>query len=237
MTKKPKETLWKTLRKQILVALRNTDGFSLIEMAIVLLIVGIVAGGILKGQEMIEQAKLQATIQQVEQLKLAVTNFQGQFNALPGAFSQAKERLNDSLVNGAGRGYVQGSGLEGEALHFWAHLERSGFANILTPARGQPALGNGLLEAKVGGGFTVAYNVFQEGKHWFVLGNISGNRGDLALLTPKQAYYFDQKLSNGSNKGVVRAKDGSNSAGKCLKNGTYDLSQKEPACVVYFQFS
>ena len=59
-------------------------GFTLVELSIVLVIVGLLISGILVGQSMIATARLQSAIRQLQQYDAAVTNFQTQYNQLPG---------------------------------------------------------------------------------------------------------------------------------------------------------
>src|ERR1700689_1860224 len=60
------------------------SGFTLIELSIVLVIIGLIVGGILVGQDLIKAAEVRAQISQVEKYKSAVNTFMVKFDALPG---------------------------------------------------------------------------------------------------------------------------------------------------------
>ncbi|MGL5719287.1 MAG: type II secretion system protein, partial [Alphaproteobacteria bacterium] len=60
------------------------EGFSLIELAIALVVIGLILGGIFKGQELIERGRLQKTISQIADYQLALTTFVEQYEAIPG---------------------------------------------------------------------------------------------------------------------------------------------------------
>jgi prepilin-type N-terminal cleavage/methylation domain-containing protein len=59
-------------------------GFTLVELSIVLVIIGLLIGGVLKGQSMIENAKVKRIISDTDGLVSAVYAYQDKFNALPG---------------------------------------------------------------------------------------------------------------------------------------------------------
>ena len=59
-------------------------GFTLVELSIVLVIIGLLIGGILVGQSLIESAKTTATLQQLSQFDIAVSNFSTKYKQLPG---------------------------------------------------------------------------------------------------------------------------------------------------------
>ena len=63
-------------------------GFTLIEMSIVLVIIGLIIGGILKGQELIESARIKNVINQIDIVRTATNAFQDRFNSLPGDYNQ-----------------------------------------------------------------------------------------------------------------------------------------------------
>jgi prepilin-type N-terminal cleavage/methylation domain-containing protein len=65
-------------------------GFTLLELSIVLVIIGLVVGGLLAGREMIEQAKIRSLMSEIDQIKSAATTFQTKYGELPGAFTQAE---------------------------------------------------------------------------------------------------------------------------------------------------
>ena len=76
-------------------------GFTLIEMSIVLVIIGLIIGGILKGQELIESARIKNVINQIDIIRTASVAFQDRFNSLPGDYNQA-------IVSGAPTGNQDG---------------------------------------------------------------------------------------------------------------------------------
>jgi prepilin-type N-terminal cleavage/methylation domain-containing protein len=68
---------------------KNYSGFTLVELSIVLLIIGLIIGGITAGSSLIQQANLKKIINEQNNLRSAINNFKIQFNALPGDFSSA----------------------------------------------------------------------------------------------------------------------------------------------------
>ena len=223
--------------------LKKLPGYSLVELAIALVVIGLILGGILKGQELIENARLKAVLSQINEIQLAYTTFRDKFDALPGDFEEASLRIDPSLLNGNGNNSIEGAGLskDSEALAFWSHLS----AAHLYPDPGIPSasgaaqFGQGAPASKIGGGFTVETdpNGTDLKGLWLILGNAQGTHGNGALLTPEQAYILDKKGDDGNPlHGRIQAREGVGTPkGKCIKNGTYNTDTKEPACVLYFQ--
>jgi prepilin-type N-terminal cleavage/methylation domain-containing protein len=102
--------------------LRSRSGFTLIELAIVMIIIGLLLGGILKGQAMIKNAKIKNTINMAQGLEAAVYSYQDRYNALPGDDSHASEHLVGA-TNGDGNGRIQGS----ERYELFQDLALAGF--------------------------------------------------------------------------------------------------------------
>jgi len=69
------------------------SGFTLVELAIVLTIIGLLVGGILKGQELILNSRVTATIGQVKAVQAAVTTFEDIYHAVPGDLSDGSSRI------------------------------------------------------------------------------------------------------------------------------------------------
>jgi hypothetical protein len=65
------------------------EGFTLVEIAIVLVVIGLVVGGILVGRDLIRAAELRSVISDVEKFKTAVNTFRLKFNAIPGDMPDA----------------------------------------------------------------------------------------------------------------------------------------------------
>lgn len=68
---------------------KHKKGFTLIELSIVLVIIGLIVGGVLVGQDLIKAAQVRAQVTQIEQYNTAVNTFRNKYNALPGDMSQA----------------------------------------------------------------------------------------------------------------------------------------------------
>ena len=106
------------------------NGFTLVEIAIVLVIIGLLLGGILKGQEMITQAKIKNVIADMSGVSAAMYGYQDRYRALPGDDKLAN-RWGLAVPATAGDGVIQGAYVPAAATDetalFWDHLRRAGF--------------------------------------------------------------------------------------------------------------
>src|ERR1035437_8858750 len=82
-------------------------GFTLVEIAIVLVIIGLLLGGILKGQEMITQAKIKNVVNDFNGITAAENSYQDHYRALPGDDTGASGRWTIATTfNGDGNGQI-----------------------------------------------------------------------------------------------------------------------------------
>jgi prepilin-type N-terminal cleavage/methylation domain-containing protein len=199
--------------------MRRLSAFTLIEVAIVLVIIGVLSAAVFKGHDVLEAAKIRATAQDFQRYQLAITAYQDQFNALPGDDNQASTRFGADVSNGDGNYRIDVA----EADLVWLHLFKAGFVSQ-----------GGAPSAKVGGVFTVMYNPDAAlPGHWLKLSNPEGR----SLLTPKQAQQLKAKFEEGSLKpteGALRIANGPE--GTCLNDGGY-APTTAPACVAYFKIN
>src|SRR5687767_6913359 len=108
---------------------QGQKGFTLVEIAIVLVIIGLLLGGILKGQEMITQAKIKNTMADFTGISAAYHGYQDRYRAIPGDDTGAGRW--SGATPGNGNGLVLGKYNSGTATDesrlFWDHLRRAGF--------------------------------------------------------------------------------------------------------------
>jgi len=83
---------------------KQNKGFTLVEIAIVLVIIGLLLGGILKGQELINNARVRAISDRSNSLKAAWYAFIDRYQALPGDYVQALQYVPNVAGNGDGDG-------------------------------------------------------------------------------------------------------------------------------------
>jgi len=115
------------------------EGFTLVEIAIVLVIIGLLLGGILKGQEMITQAKIKNVIADFSGISAAYYGYQDRYRAIPGDDPNAATRWSTgtAATAGNGNGVVAGGYNNGgapcgagvESCSWWDHLRRAGFVS------------------------------------------------------------------------------------------------------------
>jgi prepilin-type N-terminal cleavage/methylation domain-containing protein len=102
-------------------------GYTLIEIAIVLVIIGLLLGGILKAYELVVGARVRNLISQQDGIKTAFFAFQERFRAPPGDYAQALATIAGATQNGNGNGRIEDTAVPNESILAWEHLSRGGF--------------------------------------------------------------------------------------------------------------
>jgi prepilin-type N-terminal cleavage/methylation domain-containing protein len=109
---------------------KREQGFTLIEIAIVLVIIGLLLGGVLKGQELITGARVRNLIGQQDGVKAAYFGFLDRYRALPGDYKNALTNIQNTTKNGDGDGQIElTNGTDKENNLVWEHLAKAGFIN------------------------------------------------------------------------------------------------------------
>jgi prepilin-type N-terminal cleavage/methylation domain-containing protein len=190
----------------------GNQGFTLVEIAIVLVIIGLLLGGILKGQEMITQAKIKNVIADFSGVSAAYHGYQDRYRAIPGDDPNAAQRwaVAPAAISGNGNGIVQGTynnacpqvvaAGTAESCLFWDDLRRAGFVSGTGGQQPFNAL-TGLIGVQTGDGAGAATLLNAAGGNGFV-----GLLMCSANLPDKIAIAVDTQMDDGaSNLGTVRA--------------------------------
>ena len=116
--------------------MKKQSGFTLIELAIVLVIIGLLLGGVLKGQELINSAKAKNIATDFKNIQIFIYGYQDKFRAIPGddpnavrnvggvAATTPAGTLNNSQINGAWNSQTATD----ESFLFWQHVRLAGLA-------------------------------------------------------------------------------------------------------------
>lgn len=107
---------------------RHQQGFTLVEMAIVLVIIGLLLGGILKGQELITSARVRNIADQNSGVQAAYYGFIDRYRQVPGDWGKDSAEKSIPGVNHGGNsnGRLDGT-VWVEGLALWEQLSKSGF--------------------------------------------------------------------------------------------------------------
>jgi len=114
------------------------SGFTLIEIVIVLVILGLLMGGVLKGQELITSARVRSLTALMEGAKAAYYGFQDRYRSLPGDYVYADKLLRcpgGTCLRGNGDGVIERSATPSagsepnESMLVWTHLTAAGMLN------------------------------------------------------------------------------------------------------------
>ena len=163
-------------------------GFTLVEIAIVLVIVGLLLGGILKGQEMIVQSKIKNAMADFSGISAAYAGYQDRYRAIPGDDPNSSTRWSGSTAgngNGTVAGLYNSQTETDESRLWWDHLRRAGFvAGIGTHQPGNAL--TGILGVQTG-----------DGKGKTVLGGFSSLIICSANIPDKVAIALDMSMDDG----------------------------------------
>lgn len=237
---------------------KSERGFTLVELAIVMIIIGLLIGGILKGQELIGNARVTATVAQVKGIDAATTTFQDKYDGMPGDLRAANTRLpavcaangTTACPAGGGNGRVDtntpgvANTANGENENYFQHLAAADLISDIRLANG--AVNGGFYPStKIGGGFNAAFspgNVVLPGGagaagayrsgHYLTLTTDAAAAQTSTAITPTQAFRIDNKLDDS----VPTAGSVFSTAGNCLNGTQYNEARDESTCGLYIRF-
>jgi len=187
-------------------------GFTLIEIAIVMVIIGLLLGGVLKGQEMIENGRVRNAVSSLDGVSAAFNSYFDRYRRIPGDDGPNLATLTargGNWVNvtqfGNNNGVIASTAAQtftggGENDNFWQHLRAAGFITGAPNLAGAAALPLNAFSGLTG----ITNDAIMTGPG--ATGALNGNKVCLSRVPGKAAAALDAQLDDGvSNTGSVRA--------------------------------
>lgn len=218
---------------------KKKSAFSLIELSIVLIIIGLLIAGVTGGASLIKSSELRSAMGEARGYAVATSSFYSQFNAYQGDFNIAMS----SATAGDGDGYIEYA--TGEGTQAWPALKAIGaIEETITGlgANADGALGTNLPRSKLGNAGWAFDNVASSYNVVVLTGDpaaatssvngLSSGTGVAATgaLTPTDALAIDAKIDDGiANAGEVRA-----IRGTCFSTTTYTVATTTVECALSF---
>ena len=230
------------MKVTVMSKLNNQKGFTLIEIAIVLVIIGLLLGGVLKGQELINTARVRAMNNTVDGITAAWFSFQDRYRSFPGDYLDAQSMVNlpGAPAGGDGNGLVD---TDNERARVWVHLEAAGYltggytddaATVVADAYACPPTvcpDNGF-----GSGMNLSYGTLAQAGVANTHELISGRGIPVDVIAE-----LDRKVDDGSpSSGAMRlGKSGTGwdaaAEGLCITGANYELQNPSDNCAAVFR--
>jgi len=190
------------------------QGFTLIELSIVLVIIGLIVGGVLVGQNLITASEVRAQITQIEKYNSAANTFLGKYGYLPGDIPNPVAGQNGFVQRGLyagegdGNGILQGVSADGpgsnygfnvgagETLMFWVDLSTIGLIdggfntaspNVVMSGGNVSITGLNLYfpQAKIGkGNYVTVWTANNVNLNYYTISAATGISGAELVATP-----------------------------------------------------
>jgi prepilin-type N-terminal cleavage/methylation domain-containing protein len=218
---------------------RFQSGFTLVELAIVLMIIGLLIGGILKGQELIQNARITSFVAQTKSVSAALLTFQDSYGALPGDIPNPGTRLpnctatNNCNAAGNGNGMISDFGMEStnSVNHLGKANVLSGFDTNSYPGSPTTPFGGYFFIQTRSMDFTAT--PIPRGHYLSYYNDIANMAGD--FITTPQAARIDRKIDDGlPRSGSVIATEGYDvdytTTGNCLNGTAYAETSPSNFC-------
>jgi len=223
---------------------RRERGFTLVELSIVLVIIGLLIGAVLKGQELIDSARLKSQMTQLQSYKTATSIFRDRYQALPGDMTDAVAKIGTTVSgvavvnatgNTANNGELDGTGISSETAQYWLQLLGAGLITGVGTTGTTIENGGIVPDGKVGG-YVQVINDNPNGApdaNFLRVGNANGltaaNTQD--MMTGAQAGELDSQFDDGlANGGDIRSEGGTD----CTSTGgVYNYTDGGAACVFF----
>ncbi len=206
----------------------NNSGFTLVELSIVLVIMGLIVASVVAGKDLIKGAEMRALIRQYNEFQTAVTTFGEKYNGLPGDINGGKFGLVggcDNNNNGGNNNGIIEDSHGGNTLHdgevscFWSDLTTPGKELVAGAYDGNANADTGndivALNLPKMKNSNLGWGVYSSlGKNYFITGVVGDQKDDAYLtnyaLVPVDAYNVDVKIDDGvPTSGTVQARGSS----------------------------
>jgi len=219
--------------------MNKKHAFSLVELSIVLIIIGLLVASVSSGTKLIEQAKINKAISELRDHQSSVLTYKLTYDKLPGDMDDAESFFGASATdNGNNNGQIAtAAAVTSESLLAWEHMALAG---IIGGSFTQPSSGvhtAGTTGPKTGLENTCYAPVYDStaAKNGIKVGTDAGtvDCSGTTALKPQTVYKIDKKMDDGiGNTGTITAR--SNAA--CQSSGTYDLDATAAGCWMHFAF-
>ena len=215
---------------------KSNKGFSLIELSIVLIIIGLLVAGITGGASLIKSAELRAVMSEVRNYQTAVNAYYTAAGKLPGGFDDTG--LNSDKINFGFTNYAWNQIFEEKIMD-----EKPAKAAQATPASNTISTelesGDG-MKSKIKGSYYVLGNSKDMDMNVILMlggsetvANVKGNIATklTSSIPSKDAKFLDEKMDNGViNTGKIRSFVGKEDDITC----SYDSASTSKVCVIAF---
>ncbi len=236
-------------------------GFTLIELSIVIVIIGLIVAGVVGGQALVTQAKLRTVISDIDKYRVAINTFRLEYNALPGDLNNAESYFgatNTDNGNGNKRIDYYTAPANNELLLMWQHLALADITKGTYTGAGDGSFNQASPDVNVpstfGGKNCFGIRYGQVGAGWIsarpanaapflIVGRQSTDALELdkdcvySAFSTKHAFSIDQKIDDGlSHVGSLFSFEGKDSGAPAncedFATGRYILNETVDRCVL-----